>query len=548
MKVLHRPRAVTLLACLTLTLTACGGGTEDGKASDRPVKGGTLKFAVNTEPALLDPHASPQDVTALFARPVLDSLVSMDKAGNIHPWLAKSWKISKDQKTYTFELRRDVEFSDGTRFDAEAVKANLDRIVDPKTKSELAAGFIEPYKSSKVKDDWTVEVTFDKPHAPVLSSFSTAYFGMQSPEHLKKGADAIAKKLVGSGPFRMQEYTPKVGVTYSRNNDYKWEPEGSKHSGPAYLDTLEFSISTEESGRLGVLNSNQADAVANVAPAAADQVGSSPNLRIDKRQAPGGVYSYFPNTEKGPFKDRRVREAFRDGIRFEVVVENLYFKEHAFAGGTPLSPTTFGYDKQTAQQREYSPKKAAKLLDDAGWDERDSQEYRVKNGKRLSITWPYIEENGSNEQSQTLTEQIQAEAKNLGFEVKPKLVTLAEYQKQYVEGDYGMMDLSWRRSEPDSLRNLFHSESIPTPEKFGTNGARFNDEKTDGWLEAALATTDKRKREQYYAKAQQRIAEQAAAFPVYVETNLMGRSKDVHGITFDPQAYPVFYDAWKPNK
>src|SRR6476469_3628840 len=121
-----RNRAMVLGALLAgmVVLAGCGGSGKGTTAeAGHPVKGGTLVYGVDGEPIDLDPHKSPQDVTALYARPVLDSLVSLDSEGRIHPWLAESWTISKDRKTYTFTLRKGVKFSDGTPFDAAAVKA-----------------------------------------------------------------------------------------------------------------------------------------------------------------------------------------------------------------------------------------------------------------------------------------------------------------------------------------------------------------------------------------------------------------------------------------
>src|SRR2546426_1029540 len=98
--------AVATAVSLSLVLTACGssGGGTAGSAG-APVSGGTLTYAINTDADCLDPHQSPTDVAGFFARPVLDSLVALDSDGKILPWLAKSWTVSADGRTYTFTLR-----------------------------------------------------------------------------------------------------------------------------------------------------------------------------------------------------------------------------------------------------------------------------------------------------------------------------------------------------------------------------------------------------------------------------------------------------------
>src|SRR5689334_21664191 len=149
-----------LIAAATVLGTAglSGCGTTDGSAggdaseSGSPVRGGALSFAINSEADCLDPHQSPADVAGFFARPMLDSLVSLSADGEIHPWLATSWSVSPDQKTYSFTLRSDVTFTNGEKFDGAAVKANLDHIVAPATKSQLAAGTIATYSGTTVVD------------------------------------------------------------------------------------------------------------------------------------------------------------------------------------------------------------------------------------------------------------------------------------------------------------------------------------------------------------------------------------------------------------
>lgn len=540
----YRPlRTLALLAGSALLLSACDSGAAGGADPGRPVSGGTLTYAVNSEPVNLDPHASPQDVTALFARPVLDSLVSMDADGRIRPWLARSWSVSADGKTYTFTLREGVTFHDGTPFDAEAVKANLDHVVDPKTKSEMAAGYIEPYRGTKVTGPHTVAVSLERPHAPFLAALSTAYLGIQSPAALRRGAESIARKLVGSGPFVMKNFTPRKGAEYQRNEAYDWAPGTTSRKGPARLKGLELQVVTEDSARVGALTSGQVDAIAQVPPSAVRQVDADPRLRTAQHQAPGGAYTYYPNTGAGVFKDARVRRAFRDGIDFTTVVKELYFgvfdRAHA-----PLSPSTPGAPP-VPRKLGYDPKGAARLLDEAGWDERDDQGYRTKEGSRLTVRWPFVQASGAREQRSTLAAQIQAEAKELGIELKLVEGTLNELIQRYSKGDYDLMDLSWTRADGDALRSLFHSDSIATPETFGQNAARYDEEETDSLLEEALTASDPERREQLYGRVQGRVAAESAAFPVYVTNVVVGVSDKVQGLGWDPQAYPTFDDAWR---
>src|SRR5580700_5322982 len=140
---LHRhPLAIVLLAIAAFTCGACGKGdagsgsaTAPGAATDQPVAGGELVFAFDGAALTdfqLDPHKSAFAPHHRIIRSIFDSLVVALPDHRFGPWLAKSWEISPDGRSYTFKLRDDVHFHDGTRFDAEAVKFNLDRVKDPK--------------------------------------------------------------------------------------------------------------------------------------------------------------------------------------------------------------------------------------------------------------------------------------------------------------------------------------------------------------------------------------------------------------------------------
>lgn len=134
-----------------------------GAAQGNSQQGGELTFALATSPDTLDPHRSGLAVSVRVIRTIYDSLVVQLPDNTIKPWLAKEWTISEDGLDYTFELREDVVFQDGTPFNAEAVKYNFDRILDPATKAANAAALLQPYESSEVIDEYTVKIHLSTP-------------------------------------------------------------------------------------------------------------------------------------------------------------------------------------------------------------------------------------------------------------------------------------------------------------------------------------------------------------------------------------------------
>ena len=195
--------------------------------------GGTLVVGLDQEPPTLDPHASPSAVTYQIIASVTENLVYRGPDGKLVPWLAESWSPARDSKSVTFKLRRDVKFHDGTPFNAEAVKFNFDRIVDPKFKAGGARAALAGYAGSKVLDEYTVQVSFETPYAPFLNFAASGVLSLVSPKAVRESGDAVHTRPVGSGPFMIKEYVAKDHATMVRNPAYARKAPWSDRQRPS---------------------------------------------------------------------------------------------------------------------------------------------------------------------------------------------------------------------------------------------------------------------------------------------------------------------------
>ena len=191
---------LALAAVLVMVLSGCGAGSSSsgeaqasGGEQASEAEGGNLTFALATSPDTLDPHRSGLAVTVRAIRTIYDNLVVQLPDGSIKPWLATEWSVSEDGKSYTFKLREDVKFHDGTPFNAEAVKYNLDRVIDPATKAANSLALIRPYQSSEVIDEYTIKVNLETPSQAFLGNLSQALLGIVSPTAAKKYGDQLGK-------------------------------------------------------------------------------------------------------------------------------------------------------------------------------------------------------------------------------------------------------------------------------------------------------------------------------------------------------------------
>lgn len=539
----RRSTALALTAFLAAGVSACtpGGNLADLDVSGPSTPGGSVVFATNSDTTCLDPHQSGYDIAAMYARPIIDSLVAQTADGSIHPWLAESWDISPDGLEYTFHLRDGVTFSNGEPFDAAAVKANLDHIVAPETASALAAGRIASYMRTDVVDELTARVVFSTPNSAFLPYLASAYLGMQAPSTLTKPAAELCTHIVGTGPFVSEGgYTIQQGISYTRRDDYDWAPPSAEHQGPAYLEKLEFRIIPEDAVRVGMLQTGEVDGIGMVPPVNLDIIEEDGNLYTDSVQAPGANYLYFPNNESGPFSEVAVRKAFQIGVDFDTIIESTYFGAFEPAD-SPIAPNTQHYDASQEAKYQYDPEEAARLLDEAGWLMGEDG-IRYRDGEPLTVE--HIYSPAPREQRDTLIQTIQAAGKQIGFDYRLVALDSATRTERVGSGDYDVYDLSQQQATPDVLRQVFLSDYVPDG-GFNLNLARYRSESMDAELLAALDTTDPEAQFAHYSAAQAELADEAAVFPIYVFSYIAGMRRDLQGVTWEPQAFPIFYDAWK---
>ncbi|MET3287470.1 UNVERIFIED_CONTAM: peptide/nickel transport system substrate-binding protein [Brevibacillus sp. OAP136] len=540
---------VSILSVFLLVLAGCGGGqqTADNKPAAATAQekeagaasgdGGELTYALATSPSGLDPNVVPGAVDYRVMRSIYDSLVIQLPDKSIKPWLATEWTVSPDDKTYTFKLRKDVKFHDGTPFNAAAVKANFDRIVDPKTKSRFAVTLIGPYESSEVIDDYTVKVYLKSPYSAFLSSLSQAFLGIVSPTAAEKYGDQLKKNPVGTGPFKFAGWVENQAITLEKNPDYKWGPAIAENTGPVHIDKLTFKIIPEEATRIGSVQSGQILSAETVPPQNIIALKNDPNVQLLQHESTGIPYTLMMNQAHAPWDELKARKAVQLGIDFDAIVKTLYLGAYQ-RSWSPLSPSVLGYNSAVENSFKPNPEESKRLLDELGWVPGPDG-IRVKDGKRLTIR--YIDGSPNREKRNDIAAMIKQQLKQVGIEVNVEIAadTAPLVMDQGVNDIHGVSNVS---GDPDILRSFFHTNAIPAPGKWGHNHTHKSDPQLDQWLEQGLKESDPVKRAEIYKKVQSYVVENAYGFPVYVFPYTVAASKSVTGLKFDALGYPLFYD------
>ena len=324
---------LTLFLALVLVISGCsqtsgankGEVKSDSSDSSVPVSGGKLSYALATSPDTLDPHRSGLAVSTRVFRTIFDSLVVLDEENNIQPWLAKEWNVAEDGKSYTFKLRDDVKFHDGTPFNAEAVKYNFDRILNPETKAANSSALLAPYESSEVIEEFTVKVNLSTPSSSFLGNLSQAMLGIVSPTAVEEHGDQFGKNPVGTGPFKFVSWTENADIQVERNSDYNWGPTNVENKGQAYLDGVTFKIIPEEATRVGSVQSGQVLAAETIPPQNIVSLENDPNVQILKVNTRGLPYTLFFNQREEPWNNVDVRRAVLKAIDVDAILKTLYF-------------------------------------------------------------------------------------------------------------------------------------------------------------------------------------------------------------------------------
>lgn len=530
------------LAAAALTLTGCQTATPEPRST--PVSGGTLSYASgDAEPTCLDPHVGGNYPQALLATQVFDSLVSRNEDGEMIPWLATEWAVADDGLSWEFTLRDDVTFTDGTPFDAEAVKVNMEHLQDPATESSTGYLALGKVSSVEVVSDTVARFELTEPDSALLESLAQPWLAIESPAGIARGMEENCQSPVGTGPFIIDEWVKQDHVSLVRNDDYTSPPADAAHDGPAYLDAIEWRFIPDSASRYAALQGGQVDVIDNAQPdtlAAAEKTGTLTELDAPR---PGASNRIELNSGKAPFNDVKVREAFIRAVDVNDGIDSLFFGS-ADRSYSPLSSVeVVAYSDESLFDVDLDTANA--LLDDAGWTERDADGYRVKDGERLSLDFP-VSTNQSIPAEQSLFEQIQATAKEAGFEVKISLLDLSAWYTALGVNEYDIVSAPYTKLGPDVLRILFHSSGItPAPSGYFANHAQVSIPELDELLTEASRITDEAGRAALYTQAQQIILEGFYILPLYDQQNHFLLGPDVSGVRALPTvSTPTFHDAW----
>ncbi|MGL4654502.1 MAG: peptide-binding protein [Sarcina sp.] len=437
---------------------------------------------------------------------IFSGLVSNDEEGKAIPMVAESWEISEDEKTYTFKLRKDVKFSDGSQLTAKDVEFTYLMMADPSYDGprssyisdvvgyeEYNKGDAKNIEGMKVIDDYTISFTHKEVNAAGIWNFQMGIMP-KSVYGFEKGKiqplkDKLAEPTVGAGPYKFVHFKPGEEVKFEKNPDY--------FLGEPKIPYIVMKVS------------NAATVIQELVSGNIDietQVGARPeNIEqltgagfIDLKLYKANSYGYMGlNLESEKLSDPVVRQAMTYGLNRKGFMD-AYYQGYGEVLNTAILPTSWAYNEATANAYPYDPDKANKMLDEAGWKDSNGDGTRDKDGVELKISWlthtdsKYVD---------TLIPIAQESWKQIGITVEPELMEFASMaDKVRNDRNFDMYNMAWSLSIDPDPYEIF---AIEQNKKGGFNSNRWVNEEADKLLVEARTTTDQAKRKELYGKWQE---------------------------------------------
>ncbi len=490
----------------------------------------TLVFARGSDSIGLDPALETDGESFKVCDNIYETLVSYEaESTKIVPKLAHSWNVSEDLLTWTFHLRTDVVFHDGTKFNSDAMIFSLQRQMDRKHPYKSSNGSYSYWRdmgmNETIKDlialNYSIIVfKLKQPDATFLSNLAMNFCAAVSPTAVKKHRDDYFKNPVGTGPFYMSEWLKDEKIVLHRNNDY-W---GS----PPQLRRIIFRPIHDSSLRFLELQKGTVHGIDNLDPAYIKRINNDSQLKLLTQ--PGMNIGYLAmNMDRPPFDNLHVRRAINHAINRRALVDNFY-NGMATVAKNPLPPTVWSYNDDI-EGYSYDPEKARILLAKAGFEQGFQTELWT-----MPVPRPYMP------QPEKIAQAIQADLLDINIQAKLVRWEWGTYLEKVSRGEHPMALLGWTgdNGDPDNfLYVLLDKRSTRIPAQ---NIAFYRNNELHEILKKARTISARDERTKLYRIAQEIIFRDAPWVPLVHATQTAAFQKRIEGFRLHPTGTKWFHN------
>lgn len=493
-----------------------------------------LVTAFQEEPDFLDPHRTTRFHSLVVLSYIMEPLLDIDPNFNVVPLLAKSFEWSEDKLLLTVHLKEGVLFHNGQEMTSRDVKASFERYFRLSPLENYLGPKYGGITEIETPDPYTVIFHFANPKPLALYHLADAHASIMPADWLAtmKDEEVGVKALVGTGPYKFDQWIRGDRIILTRWDSYNHGPEYISNRGPAYAKQLIMRIIPESATRLAEILAGNIDYTFDVPLAGYQQLVNNPNLVV--KMAPTYSVQYLVcNTSRDIFNDQRVRLAIAYAINRAEIVKGAWFGI-AYPLYGLVGPGTTGYWKGVEKiAYPFDLEKAVQYLEQAGWTEVDKDGVRMKDGKRLELTLISF---SNVDQWRRAAEIVQAQLAKIGIKVNLQLAEVGATYDRARAGDYdlGIFRNTWWMGEP-YLTFLTHSVNIGS-----SNFGFWANYALDTLLNMAANELDDNLRREAFIAAQAIVVESAIWIPLAVNVNVVAARKDVGGLD------ELFSHPWQP--
>jgi peptide/nickel transport system substrate-binding protein len=475
-----------------------------GRAFAAGAKGGTIRVGIDMPTGAIDPMTVDETGGLIMLSQTGEFLVLSDEHLMLRPMLAESWTPNRDGTVWTFKLRKGVTFNDGQAFTADDVVATIDRLADPASDSNALSVFkgVLSKGSTRKVDDHTVEFHLEAPNGSFPYSLSNDnYNAVILPASYKGGFET---SFPGTGPFRLEKYTPKVGASFVRNEDY-WGPK-------ALPDRVVFTFYADMEPMILAMQGRNIDAISQIVVQGGQALLHDPNVTVQSIKSASHMQVHM-RTDTGAFQDKRVRQALALCLDRKRLVKGLFQGRASIGNDSPFA-SVFPSTDPAVPQRAEDLHQARALLAEAG----------VANGFDVTLTaGEYLE-------VRDYAVLIQSAAKRIGITINLKLEDKGSYYGKAVFGQSDWLDSTIgityysHRGVPNVLL------SAPLLSGGSWNSAHFKNPEYDALVAQYVAALDLKAQRAVASKIQKLLLDETPIIFGYFTDFLTPVAKGLKGV------------------
>ncbi|TVR61595.1 MAG: glutathione ABC transporter substrate-binding protein [Spirochaetaceae bacterium] len=482
----------------------------------------TLTIAIGAEPESLDPVKMTSAPAATVGEHVIERLIYMEEDGSLVPMLATSWSANADSTVWTFQIREGVTFHDGEPLNAEAVRLNLARFVDPEVGAAYAF-LLGSVREINATGEYTLELRLAQPFAPILSHLSHSFIGIVSPRQIRGIAPtATFENPVGTGPYTMDRWSRGDSIRLSLNENY-W-------GDTPQIPNLVFNFIPEESARIVALETGEADAIMAVPPQDVARLEADPNIDVVFQTSVRTIYIGFNNLRE-PFTDPAVRRALNHAIDKQAIVDSI-FEGSGFVADAPIVDAVFGHT--SVGPYAYDPALARRMLAEAGFPDGFSMTLHHPTGR-----YPL---------DATVAAAVQSMLADVGVDARLETREWSSYlqftSQPPDQAQYDAFMLGWGTVTLDADYGLFALLHSAQWNPNGNNRGFYKNERVDEILSAARVETSPDRRRTMYHEAIGLIWDDAPWIYLYNAAQINAVRTNVGGLIHHPLENLSAWDAF----